>query len=44
MDILVNLANGLTGIVSAGADNLVGLLTGILPNVLILLTLINAMR
>ena len=42
MDFLVNLANGLTGIVSAGADNLVGLLTGILPNVLILLTLINA--
>lgn len=24
MDFLVNLANGLTGIVSAGADNLVG--------------------
>lgn len=43
MGFLVNLANGLTGIVSAGAENLVGLITGVLPNVLILLTLINAL-
>ena len=43
MEFLVNLANGLTGIVSAGAENLVGLITGVLPNVLILLTLINAL-
>lgn len=42
MDFLVNLANGLTGIVSAGADNLISLLTGTLPKVLILLTFINA--
>ncbi|MCI8939134.1 MAG: PTS sorbitol transporter subunit IIC [Dorea sp.] len=43
MEFLVSLANGLTGIVSAGAENLVGLITGVLPNVLILLTLINAL-
>ena len=43
MEFLVNLANGLTGIVSAGAENLVGLITGVLPNILILLTLINAL-
>lgn len=42
MNVLVFLANGLTGIVSAGGKNLVGLITGVLPNVLILLTMINA--
>lgn len=43
MNFLVTLADGLTGIVSAGGQNLVGLITGILPNVLILLTMINAL-
>ncbi len=43
MNFLVGLANGLTGIVSAGGENLVSLITGVLPNVLILLTMINAL-
>lgn len=43
MDFLVALANGFTGIVSAGGENLVSLITSILPNVLILLTMINAL-
>lgn len=43
MDYLVKLADGLTGIVGAGGENLMGLITGVLPNVLILLTLINAL-
>lgn len=42
MDVLVFLANGLTGIVSAGAENLMSLLTTVLPNVIILLTMINS--
>lgn len=42
MDVLVFLANGLTGIVGAGAENLMNLITGVLPNVIILLTMINA--
>lgn len=42
MNFLVSLADGLTGIVSAGAENLMGLLTNTLPNVIILLTAINA--
>ena len=42
MDFLVSLAEGFTGIVSAGGENLVSLITSILPNVLILLTMINA--
>lgn len=41
MDFLIGLANGLTGLVGAGAENLMGLITGIIPNVLILLTLVN---
>lgn len=43
MDIMVKAANGFTGIFSAGGSNLVGLITGILPNVLVLLTFINAL-
>lgn len=43
MNFLIKLADGLTGIVGAGGENLVGLITGVLPNVLILLTLINAL-
>lgn len=39
---LIFLADGLVGIVGAGADNLVGLITGVLPNVLILLTMVNS--
>ena len=43
MNFIVNIAEGFTGIVSAGGENLMGLITGILPNVLILLTFINAL-
>ena len=42
MNVFVKLAEGFTGIVSAGGENLMGLITGILPNLLILLTCINA--
>jgi PTS system glucitol/sorbitol-specific IIC component len=42
MNFLVFLADGLVGIVGAGATNLVGLITGVLPNVLILLTMVNS--
>lgn len=43
MNFLIKLADGLTGIVGAGGENLVGLITGVLPNVLILkcINLIN---
>lgn len=43
MNFLIKIANGFTGMVSAGGENLVGLITGVLPNVLILLTFINAL-
>lgn len=43
MDFIVSLAEGFTGIVGAGGENLVGLITGVLPNLLILLTCINAL-
>lgn len=43
MDFLVKLAEGFNGIVGEGGANLVGLITGILPNLLILLTVINAL-
>ncbi len=43
MDFIVKIAEGFTGIVSAGGENLVSLITSILPNVLILLTFINAL-
>lgn len=39
MNVFVKLAEGFTGIVSAGGENLMGLITGILPNLLILLIL-----
>lgn len=42
MDLLVKLSKGLTGIIGAGGENFMGLITGVLPNVLILLTMINA--
>lgn len=42
MNFFVKIADGFTGIVSAGGENLMGLITGMLPNVLILLTAINA--
>lgn len=42
MNFLIFLADGLVGIVSAGAANLMGLITGVLPNVLILLTMVNS--
>ena len=41
MNVFVKLAEGFTGIVSAGGENLMGLITGILPNLLILLTCIT---
>lgn len=43
MNFVVKIAEGFTGIVSAGGTNLVSLMTGILPNVLVLLTFINAL-
>ena len=43
MDFIVKIAEGFTGIVSAGGENLMSLITSILPNVLILLTFINAL-
>lgn len=42
MNIVVGLAKGFTGIIGAGATNLTGLITGMIPNLLILLTLVNA--
>lgn len=42
MDFVVKVAEGFNGMVSQGGENLVGLIKGILPNLLILLTLINA--
>ncbi len=43
MDFVIKVAQAFTGVVGAGGENLVGLITGILPNVLILLTMINAL-
>ncbi|MFQ7236726.1 MAG: PTS glucitol/sorbitol transporter subunit IIC, partial [Enterococcus hulanensis] len=43
MDFLVKLAEGFTGIFNAGGENLIGLITGILPNLLVLLTFVNSL-
>lgn len=43
MDILVKLADGFSGIFNAGGENLVGLITGVLPALIVLLTFINAL-
>lgn len=42
MDFLVNLAEGFIGIFNAGGKNLMGLIVGILPTLIVLLTAINA--
>ncbi|GCF95702.1 PTS sorbitol transporter subunit IIC [Enterococcus florum] len=43
MDFLIKLAEGFTGVFNAGGENLIGLVTGILPNLLVLLTFINSL-
>lgn len=43
MDFLVKLAEGFSGIFNAGGQNLMGLITGILPALIVLLTFVNAL-
>lgn len=43
MDFLVKLAEGFSGIFNAGGANLVGLITGVLPSLIVLLTFVNAL-
>lgn len=43
MDFLVMVAENFIGIFDAGGENLVGLITGILPTLIVLLTFVNAM-
>lgn len=43
MDVLVRLAEGFSGIFNAGGENLMGLITGILPSLIVLLTAVNAL-
>ncbi|MBV7389710.1 MULTISPECIES: PTS glucitol/sorbitol transporter subunit IIC [Enterococcus] len=43
MDFLVKIAEGFIGIFNAGGENLVGLITGILPTLMVLLTFVNAL-
>lgn len=42
MDFLVNLAEGFIGIFNKGGENLVGLITGILPTLIVLMTFVNS--
>ncbi len=42
MDFLVNLAESFIGIFNAGGANLVGLITGILPTLIVLMTFVNS--
>jgi PTS system glucitol/sorbitol-specific IIC component len=43
MDFLIKLAEGFIGIFDAGGENLVSLITGILPTLIVLLTFVNAL-
>lgn len=43
MDFLIKLAEGFSGIFNAGGQNLMGLMTGILPSLIVLLTFVNAL-
>ena len=42
MEFLVNLAEGFIGIFNKGGENLVGLITGILPTLIVLMTFVNS--
>lgn len=43
MDFIVRLAEGFSGIFNAGGENFMGLITGILPALIVLLTFVNAL-
>jgi PTS system glucitol/sorbitol-specific IIC component len=43
MDFLIKISDGFTGVFNAGGENLMGLITGILPNLLVLLTCVNSL-
>ncbi|MDA9460264.1 PTS glucitol/sorbitol transporter subunit IIC [Enterococcus mundtii] len=43
MDFLVSIAENFIGVFDAGGENLMGLITGILPTLVVLLTFVNAL-